>query len=190
MTHGLSKDIQCHVWPYSFLCLHITRSDIMPHKKWAVSLVIADGHLIFLTGLCKVCRYVWVNMVTRSRERDRERGERQRDRQTTTVTYCVLCEVSLMRDAIVSPCGLHSMWTIGGTGDCLSAPSPTRSHFACNSDSQHLKQKNNPIGKMAQKIWLVECHKRLDWLDGPRDLIGQMVWEIWLVSIMQSAPEA
>ena len=31
MTPGLSKDIQCHVWPYSFLCLQITRSDIRPH---------------------------------------------------------------------------------------------------------------------------------------------------------------
>ena len=28
----------------TFLNLQITRSDIKPHTKWAVSLVIADGH--------------------------------------------------------------------------------------------------------------------------------------------------
>ena len=51
MTPGLGKDIQCHVWPYSFLCLRITRVDIRPQEKWAVSLVIADGNLIFF-GVC------------------------------------------------------------------------------------------------------------------------------------------
>ena len=61
MTPGLTKDIWCHVWPYSFLCLQITRSDTRPHAKWAVSLVIADGHLIFLSGFCW---YVWVNRLT------------------------------------------------------------------------------------------------------------------------------
>ena len=37
-----------------FLCLQlqITRSCIRLDVKWAVSLVIADGHLIFLRGLC------------------------------------------------------------------------------------------------------------------------------------------
>ena len=48
----LNKDILCHVWPYSFLCLQITRSDIGPHIKWDVRRVIADDHLIFLRGLC------------------------------------------------------------------------------------------------------------------------------------------
>ena len=59
MTLGLSKDIQCHVWSYSFLCLQITKLDIRPHIKWAVNLVIAYDwlHLIFLRSLC---RYVWV----------------------------------------------------------------------------------------------------------------------------------
>ena len=48
----LNKDILCHVWPYSFLCLQITRSDIGPHIKWDVSRVIADDHLVLLRGLC------------------------------------------------------------------------------------------------------------------------------------------
>ena len=41
MTPGLSKDIQCHVSPYVFLILQITRSDIRLHIPWTVSLVIA-----------------------------------------------------------------------------------------------------------------------------------------------------
>ena len=65
MTPGHSKSIRCHtsIWPYSFLCLQITRSDIRSHLKGAVSLVIADGHLIFLRGLCG---YVWFNILTLS----------------------------------------------------------------------------------------------------------------------------
>ena len=42
-----------------FQRLLITRPDIRPHVKWAVSLVIADGYLIFLTG-----GYVWFNILT------------------------------------------------------------------------------------------------------------------------------
>ena len=49
-----------------FLNLEITTSDITPHKKLAVSLVIAHGHLIFLRGLCG---YVWVNILTLSSPR-------------------------------------------------------------------------------------------------------------------------
>ena len=41
MTPALSKDIRCQVWPYFFLNLQITRSDIKSRIKWAVSLVIA-----------------------------------------------------------------------------------------------------------------------------------------------------
>ena len=37
---------------YCFLCLQIARSDIRPQVKWAVSLVIADGHFNLLGGLC------------------------------------------------------------------------------------------------------------------------------------------
>ena len=36
----------------SFIFLQITRSDIRPHVKWTVSLVIAGGHLIFIKCLC------------------------------------------------------------------------------------------------------------------------------------------
>ena len=65
MTLGLSKDIQCHVRPQSFLCLQITRSDWhqATHVKWAVRRMTADGQLIFLTDLCW---YVWVNIITLS----------------------------------------------------------------------------------------------------------------------------
>ena len=52
MTPGPSKD----VWPYSST-LAITISDIRPHVKWTVSLVIADYHLISLRG---VYGYAWV----------------------------------------------------------------------------------------------------------------------------------
>ena len=49
-TPGLSNDIQCHDHT-CFLCLQISRSDIRPHEKWALShMAIADGHLIFLMG--------------------------------------------------------------------------------------------------------------------------------------------
>ena len=39
-----------------FLNLPITRSDIRPHIKWAVSLMIAYGHFNFPQG------FVWVYM--------------------------------------------------------------------------------------------------------------------------------
>ena len=42
MTPGLIKAIRC--LDHTFLNLQTTRSDIMPHIKWAVSLVIAYGH--------------------------------------------------------------------------------------------------------------------------------------------------
>ena len=54
---GLSKDIQCHVRLCSLLHLQIIRSDIRPHMKWAVSLVIADGDLISLRFFF-VCIYM------------------------------------------------------------------------------------------------------------------------------------
>ena len=45
----------------AFLNLQITRSDIRPHIKWAVSLVICIyGHFNFPRGLCG---YVWVNIL-------------------------------------------------------------------------------------------------------------------------------
>ena len=50
MTPGLSKDIRCHVWLHPLLCLQITRLYIRILRKRAVSLVTADGHLIFLRG--------------------------------------------------------------------------------------------------------------------------------------------
>ena len=37
--------------------MHLTISDIRPHITWAVSVVISDGHLIFLQGFYQ---YVWI----------------------------------------------------------------------------------------------------------------------------------
>ena len=53
--------------------VQISRSDIRPHIKWAVSLVIL--HMvtsIFLQGLCG---YIWVNILTLSPRRGRTKGE-------------------------------------------------------------------------------------------------------------------
>ena len=55
MTPGLSQDIQCHGWPYFFLNLQFTRSDIWPHIKLAVSLVITCGHFNLPEGFVWVC---------------------------------------------------------------------------------------------------------------------------------------
>ena len=43
-----------------FLNLQITRSDIRPHIKWGVNLVIAYGQFN------RLCAYVWVNILTLS----------------------------------------------------------------------------------------------------------------------------
>ena len=53
MTPGLSKDIWCHVGPYSSLCLQITKSESRAHVT--VSLVIADRQLNLPQGFMWVC---------------------------------------------------------------------------------------------------------------------------------------
>ena len=55
-TSGVSKDIQYHVWSYSFLWLQITRSNIKPHAKWAVK----TGGCRWLLNLPQ--GFVWVCM--------------------------------------------------------------------------------------------------------------------------------
>ena len=52
-TPGLSEDTQYHVRPHSILCLKMTKSDIRPQVKWAVSLVIAEGPFNLPRGLCE-----------------------------------------------------------------------------------------------------------------------------------------
>ena len=68
---GFSSGIVCIVWWHlvsvrtfsvmydhiRFLCSQNDSSDIRPHVKWAVGLVIADGHLTSFKGLCG---YVWL----------------------------------------------------------------------------------------------------------------------------------
>ena len=63
-NNGLCEDIQCHVWPYYFLCLQITNSDIMPQVKWAVSLVLADTYFNISQEFVWVrlwCVTIWVH---------------------------------------------------------------------------------------------------------------------------------
>ena len=50
----------------SFICMQIARSDIRPHVKWAVSLVIA-GDKYSSSGIC-MCR-VYVTIRANIRER-------------------------------------------------------------------------------------------------------------------------
>ena len=66
MTPGLSKDIQCHVWSYFYKQVQISRSDIRPHIKWAVSLVIL--HMITSIFLRALCGYIWVNILTHNQD--------------------------------------------------------------------------------------------------------------------------
>ena len=48
----------CYVWPYVFRYLQITRSDIRPHIKWAITaLVIAFGHFNLPQELVWVCMF-------------------------------------------------------------------------------------------------------------------------------------
>ena len=72
MTTGLSMATWCHALPYSFLCFQITKSDIRPHKKSAVSLVIADGHLNLPQ------EFVWINILTLSEGSQKHNPSSQR----------------------------------------------------------------------------------------------------------------
>ena len=48
------------MYDHIFLNLQITGTDIRPHIKWAVHLVIVCGHFNLPQGLCG---YVWVHWV-------------------------------------------------------------------------------------------------------------------------------
>ena len=63
MTAGLSKDSQCHVWPYSFLCFQITH---IRHKATR-SMDCQSGDCRWPANLSQgLCEYVWVNILTLS----------------------------------------------------------------------------------------------------------------------------
>ena len=47
--------------------VQISRSDIKPHIKWAVSMVIL--HVVTSISLQGLCGYIWVNMLTLSPQR-------------------------------------------------------------------------------------------------------------------------
>ena len=53
LTLGFSTDIQCHARPYFFYLLAIISSHISLQIKWAVSLVFADDHFHFSSGVCE-----------------------------------------------------------------------------------------------------------------------------------------
>ena len=82
--------------------VQISRSDIRPHIKWAVSLVIL--HMvtsIFLQGLCG---YIWVNILTLSPQRGIITGggkdpQESQDDYTTTF-HVMLAPKSLQQLAI------------------------------------------------------------------------------------------
>ena len=54
--------------------VQISRSDIRPHIKWAVSLVIL--HMVTSVFLRGLCGYIWVNILTLSPQRGVTMGER------------------------------------------------------------------------------------------------------------------
>ena len=73
------------MYDHTFLNLQITRSDIKPHIKWAVSLVISYGYFNLPQDLCG---YVWVNILTLSPLRVKiyikiEERERQNNAELT-----------------------------------------------------------------------------------------------------------
>ena len=59
------------IYDHNFLNLQITRSDIRPHIKWAVSLGTAYGDFNLPQG------FVWVNILTLSLPRVAKLGSRQ-----------------------------------------------------------------------------------------------------------------
>ena len=54
-TAMVSERTFAGMYDHIFLNLQITRSDIRPHTKWAVSLVIAYGHFNLPQGFVRVC---------------------------------------------------------------------------------------------------------------------------------------
>ena len=64
MTPGLSKEFSV-IYDHTFYKqVQISRSDIRPHIKWAVSLVIL--HMVTSIFLQALCGYIWVNILTLS----------------------------------------------------------------------------------------------------------------------------
>ena len=74
MTPGLSKDIGVMYDHTFYKQVQISRSDIRPHIKWAVSLVIL--HMITSIFLQALFGYIWVNILTFSPREGQFNGER------------------------------------------------------------------------------------------------------------------
>ena len=69
MMKRIGRGLKCDKSPlldhtFKYKQVQISRSDIRPHIKWAVSLVIL--HMVTSIFLWALCGYVWVNILTLS----------------------------------------------------------------------------------------------------------------------------
>ena len=71
--------------------VQISRSDIRPHIKWAVSLVIL--HMITSIFLQALCGYIWVNILTFSPRGDFDRNNNKGPSTYTFAWPCILIAV-------------------------------------------------------------------------------------------------
>ena len=102
-----------------FISLQISRSDIMSHIKWSVSLMIL--HMvtsIFLRGLCG---YIWINIITLSPQREHEQrtGHGVKLKTNTTCTCASWDGFAPTPGAGAAPWGgCGGCWGGGGGGAC------------------------------------------------------------------------
>ena len=112
IIYGLSKDIQCHILAILFSMIPNHHIRLHATCKWAVDLVIADGHLLFLQGFCG---YVWIN--THILSPYRVLASKAKPWVTLhTVTWLPVCLSSLMYDFDRST--MHNYSTVGGDEGC------------------------------------------------------------------------
>ena len=64
LWHLISERVFGAKYDHTFLNLQITRSDIRPHIKWPVSLVIAYGHFNLPQGIVWVCMSSHTHFIT------------------------------------------------------------------------------------------------------------------------------
>ena len=94
----------------------ISRSDIRPHIKWAVSLVIL--HMITSMFLGALCGYIWVNILTFS-PRGEMKGGLMLERILEGWVPCTrkkLWKRGLMNEGILEgrvSCMMKTLWKIG-----------------------------------------------------------------------------
>ena len=74
--------------------VQISRSDIRPHIKWAVSLVIL--HMVTSISLQGLCGYIWVNILTLSPQR----GSVYRNVKVSCILFLLLSGLELWLKSI------------------------------------------------------------------------------------------